>query len=119
MTMRVHDLAAEFGMTSDDLMNLLRVMEIFVRSHMSALEEAKVARVRTRIERDKRAAKEPARPARAGARAGGREAPAPPPPRRRSRRAGSRSCRRGGRRSLRRRTYPAGGVADRKSTRLN
>jgi len=57
MTMRVHDLAAEFGMTSDDLMNLLREMDIFVRSHMSAIEESKVARVRARIERDKRAAK--------------------------------------------------------------
>jgi len=51
MSIRVHDLAAELGMTSDELMGVLREMEIFVRSHMSALEEDKVARVRTRVER--------------------------------------------------------------------
>ena len=56
MSMRVHDLAAEFATTSEELMNLLREMDIFVRSHMSALEEDKVARVRARIERDKRKA---------------------------------------------------------------
>jgi translation initiation factor IF-2 len=51
MSIRVHDLAAELGMTSDELMGVLREMEIFVRSHMSALEDDKVARVRTRVER--------------------------------------------------------------------
>ncbi len=81
MTMRVHDLAAEFGMTSDDLMNLLRDMEIFVRSHMSALEEAKVARVRTRIERDKRAAKaKPEAPAKGRRRAAAKKTAAAPAP---------------------------------------
>ena len=59
MSTRVHDLAAEFGKTSDELMNLLREMDIFVRSHMSALEEDKIARVRARIERDKRKAVKP------------------------------------------------------------
>ena len=51
MSIRVHDLAAELGMTSDELMGVLREMEIFVRSHMSALEDDKVSRVRTRVER--------------------------------------------------------------------
>jgi len=51
MSIRVHDLAAELGVTSDELMGTLREMDISVRSHMSALEEDKVARVRTRIER--------------------------------------------------------------------
>jgi translation initiation factor IF-2 len=51
MSIRVHDLAAELGMGSEELMALLREMEIFVRSHMSGLEEDKVARVRTRVER--------------------------------------------------------------------
>ena len=112
MTMRVHDLAAEFGMTSDDLMNLLRDMEIFVRSHMSALEEAKVARVRARIERDKRAAKaKPEAPAKGRRRAAAKKtaaAPAPEPapaaekPRRRRRRRG---------RSVRGRAQPDRSVA--------
>ena len=49
--MRVHDLAADLGLTSEELMAILREMEIAVRSHMSALEADKVARVRTRVER--------------------------------------------------------------------
>ena len=60
MTMRVHDLAAEFGVASDELMKLLREMDIFVRSHLSALEEDKVSRVRARWEREKRKEKAPA-----------------------------------------------------------
>jgi len=60
MSMRVHDLAAEFGVASDELIKLLREMDIFVRSHLSALEEDKVARVRTRWEREKRKEKQPA-----------------------------------------------------------
>ena len=60
MSMRVHDLAAEFGVASDDLMKLLREMDIFVRSHLSALEEDKVSRVRARWEREKRKEKPPA-----------------------------------------------------------
>jgi translation initiation factor IF-2 len=58
--MRVHDLAAEFGIASDELMKLLREMDIFVRSHLSAIEEAKVARVRARWEREKRKERQPA-----------------------------------------------------------
>ena len=61
--MRVHDLAAEFGVTSEDLIATLRDMDIHVRSHLSSLEDDKISRVRTRFERDKRKAKEPAAPA--------------------------------------------------------
>ncbi|MFI5038135.1 MAG: translation initiation factor IF-2, partial [Solirubrobacterales bacterium] len=53
MSIRVHDLAAELGLSTDELMGTLREMEISVRSHMSPLEEDKVARVRTRVERKK------------------------------------------------------------------
>jgi len=86
MSMRVHDLAAEFGVESDELMKLLREMDIFVRSHLSALEEDKVSRVRARWEREKRKEKAPApskgrrRAAAPKAKAKAVEAPPPPPP---------------------------------------
>jgi translation initiation factor IF-2 len=56
---RVHDLAAEFGVPSEQLMGMLKDMDIFVRSHMSALEDGQVSAIRVRWEREKRkAAKE-------------------------------------------------------------
>ncbi len=55
---RVHDLAAEFGVPVEQLMGTLRDMNIFVRSHMSALEPDQVAAVRVRWEREKRKAAE-------------------------------------------------------------
>ena len=63
MSMRVHDLAAEFGVTSDELIATLREMDIFVRSHLSSLEDDKVSRVRARCEREKRKEKQAAAPA--------------------------------------------------------
>ncbi len=51
---RVHDLAAEFGIPAEQLMNMLRDMHIFVRSHMSPLEDAQVSAIRVRWEREKR-----------------------------------------------------------------
>ena len=51
---RVHDLAAEFGVPAEQLMGLLKDMNIFVRSHMSALENDQVAAARVRWEREKR-----------------------------------------------------------------
>jgi translation initiation factor IF-2 len=63
MSMRVHDLAAEFGVTSDELVATLREMDIHVRSHLSSLEDDKVARVRARYEREKRKEKQAAAPA--------------------------------------------------------
>jgi len=51
---RVHELAAEFGISAEQLMALLKEMNIFVRTHMSALEPDQVAAVRVRWEREKR-----------------------------------------------------------------
>jgi len=56
---RIHDLAAEFGMESGQLIQVLADMGIHVRSHLSGLEEGQVARVRTRWEREKRRAQQP------------------------------------------------------------
>ena len=52
--MRVYELAKEFEITSEALIHLLREMDVPVRSHMSSLDDGQVARVRTRMERDKR-----------------------------------------------------------------
>ncbi len=59
---RVHELAAEFGVSSEQLMQALKDMNIFVRSHMSALETAQVSALRVRWERDKRKAAEEPKP---------------------------------------------------------
>ncbi len=56
---RIHDLAAEFGVGSGQLIKLLAEMNIHVRSHMSGLDDGQVARVRTRWEREKRRKAEP------------------------------------------------------------
>jgi translation initiation factor IF-2 len=75
---RVHDLAAEFGVAPEQLLNILKDMNIFVRSHMSALENDQVSAVRVRWEREKRKhAEEPA--AKKGRRKAAK-APAEPPP---------------------------------------
>jgi translation initiation factor IF-2 len=62
---RVHDLAAEFGIPAEQLLGMLREMNIFVRSHMSALEPDQVSAVRVRWEREKRKSAEPAAPKKA------------------------------------------------------
>jgi translation initiation factor IF-2 len=51
---RVHDLAAEFGIDAEQLLGLLREMNIFVRTHLSALEADQVSKIRLRWEREKR-----------------------------------------------------------------
>jgi translation initiation factor IF-2 len=51
---RVHDLAAEFGVPPEQLLGMLKDMNIFVRSHLSALENDQVSAVRVRWEREKR-----------------------------------------------------------------
>ena len=53
--LRVHDLAGEFGISSDEVINLLRLMDVPVRSHLSPLSDDQVARIRARWEREKRA----------------------------------------------------------------
>jgi translation initiation factor IF-2 len=56
---RIHDLAAEFGISSEQVMNMLKEMDIFVRSHLTPLKEEQVAMMRARWEREKRRQKEP------------------------------------------------------------
>jgi len=73
--LRVNDLAGEFGITSEEVMDLLRKMDVPVRSHLSPLSDDQVARVRVRWEREKRHRQE--KPAAAPARR--RRAPAAEP----------------------------------------
>jgi len=75
---RVHDLAAEFGVAPEQLLNMLKDMNIFVRSHLSALENDQVSAIRVRWEREKRkSAEEPT--ARKGRRKAVKAEPAPAP----------------------------------------
>jgi translation initiation factor IF-2 len=62
-TTRIHDLAAEFGISSEQLMGMLKEMDIFVRSHLTPLKDEQVSLMRARWERDKRKQKQPATPA--------------------------------------------------------
>jgi translation initiation factor IF-2 len=48
-------MAGEFGISNDEVINLLRQMDVPVRSHLSQLTDDQVARVRARWEREKRA----------------------------------------------------------------
>jgi translation initiation factor IF-2 len=75
---RVHDLAAEFGVPPEQLLGLLKDMNIFVRSHMSALESDQVSAVRVRWEREKRKIAEDAAPKK-GRRKAVKAAPTPEP----------------------------------------
>jgi translation initiation factor IF-2 len=75
---RVHDLAAEFGVAPEQLLNMLKDMNIFVRSHLSALESDQVSAVRVRWEREKRkSSEEPA--GKKGRRKAAKAEPAPAP----------------------------------------
>ena len=60
MATRIHDLAAEFGISSEHVMSMLKEMDIFVRSHLTPLKDEQVAMMRARWEREKRRQKEPA-----------------------------------------------------------
>jgi len=74
----VHDLAAEFGVAPEQLLSMLKDMNIFVRSHLSALENDQVSAIRVRWEREKRkSAEEPT--AKKGRRKAVKAEPAPPP----------------------------------------
>jgi len=48
-------MAGEFGVSADEVMAILRQMDIPVRSHLSLLTDDQVARMRARWEREKRA----------------------------------------------------------------
>ncbi|MBV6521377.1 MAG: Elongation factor 4 [Gemmatimonadaceae bacterium] len=56
--LRVNDMAREFGITADEVIGLLRQMDVPVRSHVTVLTDEHVARVRARWEREKRARQE-------------------------------------------------------------
>ena len=77
---RVHELAAEFGVPAEQLLAMLKEMNIFVRSHLSPLESEQVAAVRVRWEREKRKAHEEEKPKKARRKAAAAPAPEPPPP---------------------------------------
>jgi translation initiation factor IF-2 len=74
-------MAGEFGITADEVMGLLRTMDVPVRSHLSPLTDDQVARVRARWEREKRdrAQKQAAPPAPARRRRGAATVAAPEP----------------------------------------
>jgi translation initiation factor IF-2 len=74
---RIHDLAAEFGISSEQVMSMLKEMDIFVRSHLTPLKDEQVAMLRARWEREKRRQKEPAAPATKRRRAAKAAEPAP------------------------------------------
>jgi translation initiation factor IF-2 len=93
---RIHDLAAEFGIDSEQLMRLLAELGIHVRSHLSALDAGQVALVRARWEREKRKRPEAptskrgrrvAKSTKSARKSGGTAAPADVRPKRRRRTA--------------------------------
>src|SRR6476659_6589950 len=47
-------MAGEFGISSDEVITLLRQMDVPVRSHLTLLTDDQVARIRARWEREKR-----------------------------------------------------------------
>ncbi|MGV3710691.1 MAG: translation initiation factor IF-2 [Gemmatimonas sp.] len=60
--LRVHDMAGEFGISADEVIALLRTMDVPVRSHLSLLTDDQVSRIRARWEREKRVRAEKAQP---------------------------------------------------------
>src|SRR3954447_21007506 len=78
-TTRIHDLAAEFGISSEQLMGMLKEMDIFVRSHLTPLKDEQVSLMRARWERDKRKQKQPAAAPKRRRAAAAKVEPAPEP----------------------------------------
>jgi len=72
-------LAAEFGISSEQLMGMLKEMDIFVRSHLTPLKDEQVSLMRARWERDKRKLKQPAAPPKRRRTAKAVEPPPDPP----------------------------------------
>ena len=56
---RVSELAAEFGIGAEEVLTMLRAMDISVRTPASPLTDEQVARARVRWEREKRNRTEP------------------------------------------------------------
>lgn len=65
--LRVHDMVNEFGISVDEVIALLRQMDVPVRNHLSLLTDDQVSRIRARWEREKRVRAERAQPAPAAA----------------------------------------------------
>ncbi|MCL7968408.1 MAG: translation initiation factor IF-2 [marine benthic group bacterium] len=57
---RVYEVAEELGVDSKQLIQMLHQMDVRVRSHMSSVTEVQIARLRARLERDRRGAAEEA-----------------------------------------------------------
>ncbi len=53
-TYRVYEVAEELGVDSSQLINILREMDVPVRSHMSVVDEGQIARLHARLERERR-----------------------------------------------------------------
>ena len=71
-SMRVHELAKEFDMSSKELLDKLHEMKIPAKSHASMLADAYVAKIRKNLEPEiKQRARRGARRRRAPARRGG------------------------------------------------
>ena len=76
----VGELGNEFGVSAEEVVSLLRQMDIPIRSHMSMLTDDQVARIRARWEREKRArAEKQSAPAPAARRRRAVAAPEPVP----------------------------------------
>jgi len=76
--LRVNDMAGEFGISTDEVMALLRQMDVAVRGPASVLPDDQVARIRLRWEREKRhRADKQAAPAAPARRRKAPDAPAP------------------------------------------
>jgi translation initiation factor IF-2 len=60
-------MAGEFGISADEVIGLLRTMDVPVRSHLSLLTDDQVSRIRARWEREKRVRAEKAQPVPAAA----------------------------------------------------
>ena len=56
-------MAGEFGISADEVIALLRQMDVPVRSHLSLLTDDQISRIRARWEREKRVRAEKAQPA--------------------------------------------------------
>ena len=57
---RVYEVAEELGVDSKQLIQMLHQMDVRVRSHMSTVTEVQIARLRARLERERRGAAEEA-----------------------------------------------------------
>ena len=53
-TIRVYEVAEDFGVDSKQLIHMLHEMDVRVRSHMSSVTEDQIARLHARLERERR-----------------------------------------------------------------